>query len=108
MVSPTPLPTPTGTSAFLKAAAVAREDLLREIPAELHLPDAILSSPTRNVMEVPASCGLMTREELAITEMDATGVRDAVANGSLSAVSAVTAFGKRAAIAHQLICCKSI
>ncbi|KAF9243168.1 amidase signature domain-containing protein [Melanogaster broomeanus] len=51
------------------------------------------------------TCGLLTQEELAITKLDATAVLARIASGQLTAVETVTAFGKRAAIAHQLTAC---
>jgi Asp-tRNA(Asn)/Glu-tRNA(Gln) amidotransferase A subunit family amidase len=48
---------------------------------------------------------LLTPKELLITELDGTAVCQKIAAGELTAVDAVTAFGKRAAIAHQLTAC---
>ncbi|KAK4701287.1 amidase, partial [Phenoliferia sp. Uapishka_3] len=99
------LPTPTGTPDFLRnaAAAIARRE--GQIPADLRLAPELLSSLPLNVTEIPASCGLLSSRELEITSLDATAVRDKIASRELSAVDVVTAFGKRAVIAHQLVNC---
>lgn len=81
-----------------------RAAVLEKIPAELRLKKDYSGDAT--VMHVPAECGLLTDKELAITEVvDATALRDQLAAGEVSACDAVTAFAKRAAIAHQLTCC---
>ncbi|WFD29885.1 hypothetical protein MSPP1_000899 [Malassezia sp. CBS 17886] len=72
------------------------------IPADLRLSTV----PEGPVMGVPAACGLLTRAELHITEAyDMHALRDALADGTHTALDVVTAFGKRAAIAHQLTNC---
>jgi amidase len=50
----------------------------------------------------PQSSGIMTAEELAITESSAVDLVSEMADGKLTSVSVSTAFYKRAALAHQL------
>ncbi|KAL9089767.1 MAG: hypothetical protein Q9165_005561 [Trypethelium subeluteriae] len=64
-------------------------------------------SPNLNaVIDVPRRCGILRENELAITEeYDATDLVKKLANRELSSEEVVTAFCKRAAIAHQLTNC---
>lgn len=94
-----------GHASYEAKARIFREQLEAKIPASLRLPPAILEDPPLNVTHIPETCGLLTPKELAITELDATAVCQKIAIGELTAVDAVTAFGKRAAIAHQLTAC---
>ncbi|KAF9235627.1 amidase signature domain-containing protein [Melanogaster broomeanus] len=66
---------------------------------------AKIQGATGNAEYTQRTCGLLTQEELAITKLDATAVLARIASGQLTAVETVTAFGKRAAIAHQLTAC---
>jgi amidase len=94
-----------GNASYEAKARALREQLEAKIPAGLKLPSAILEDPPLDITRIPETCGLLTVQELAITELDATAVCQKIAAGELSAVEAVTAFGKRAAIAHQLTAC---
>jgi amidase len=82
-----------------------RASLYDSIPANLRLPSSILDDLPVNVLDVASTCGLLSKEELAITELDATDVRDKIASGQLSAVEVVSAIGKRAVIGHQVTGC---
>ncbi|OJA08574.1 hypothetical protein AZE42_13090, partial [Rhizopogon vesiculosus] len=94
-----------GDASYEAKARVLREQLEAKIPASLRLPLTIIEDPPLDVTRIPETCGLLVPEELAITELDATAVCQKIAAGELTAVEAVTAFGKRAAIAHQLTAC---
>ncbi|KAI5480288.1 glycoside hydrolase family 16 protein [Pseudohyphozyma bogoriensis] len=95
----------SGTPEFNARVAALKQEVHDAIPAEYKLPASILDAPPINVMGVPASCGILTPEELAITELDTVAVCEKIASGALTSVAVVTAFGKRAAIAHQLTNC---
>lgn len=56
-----------------------------------------------SAMSVPKDSGLLTTDELLITETSATDLVKKLAGGELSSVAVTTAFCKRAAIAHQLV-----
>lgn len=59
-----------------------------------------------NVLNIPRECGILTPDEIRITEThDATDLVANLAKGTLRSVDVVTAFCKRAAIAQQLINC---
>ena len=83
------------------SAAEIREELKQAIPKEW-----ILKSSDRigikNVTSVPRSCGLLSAEELDITERTATDLVAKLTQGELSSVCVTEAFCKRSAVAHQL------
>ena len=59
-----------------------------------------------SVLNVPRESGLLTPKELDITELyDATDLVAQMAKGTLTSVEVVTAFCKRASIAHQTTNC---
>ena len=60
---------------------------------------------TSNVMDYPKTSGILSTEELAITESSATDLVAELAAGKLTSVAVTTAFLKRAALAHQLLNC---
>ncbi|GMK57934.1 hypothetical protein CspeluHIS016_0407680 [Cutaneotrichosporon spelunceum] len=66
-----------------------------------------LSAPVQglNVMDIPRSCGILTPRELEITETAAVDLVDAMVNRKYTAEEVMTAFCKRAAIAHQVTNC---
>src|SRR5690349_16315140 len=77
-----------------------RARIAASIPAEWR----IKSKPTEDsVMDYPKQSGIMTAEELAITESSATDLVAQLAAGKLTSVAVTTAFCKRAALAHQLV-----
>lgn len=86
----------------MRAVIEAREC---KIPEDLRLNES-MNLGKRKVIDVPSQCGILSDLELTITEKyDATSLRNALASSHLSAVDVVTAFAKRAAIAHQLTNC---
>jgi amidase len=95
----------TGNAEYQKKVAALKADREAQIPKELRLPKDLLESLPTDVTGIPASCGLLSKDELAITDLDATEIRDRIASGKLTAVDVITAFGKRAAIAQQLVAC---
>lgn len=94
--------------AWQEKAAAKRAEADAKIPSEWRLPAEVLEQTKDNqsVLDVPAKCGLLSKAELAITEIqDATALRDKLAAQELTAIEVVTAFCKRAAIAQQLTSC---
>ncbi|KAJ7678343.1 amidase signature domain-containing protein [Mycena rosella] len=87
-------------------AVAARE---ARIPVALRLPPAFTARypPGADVRGAAAECELLSAEELGITRLDqdASAVLARIKSKELSAVQVVTAFAKRAAVAHQLLCC---
>lgn len=99
-------PLQTGTEEYEKNRLAILEELAAKIPKEYHLPKDIIDKPPLNVTDIPRTCGILSKEELYITEdYDATALAEAIANRKLTAVEVATAFCKRAAIAHQLSRC---
>lgn len=91
-------------------AAAKRASVSSKIPAEWRLPAATTASlsetSTHSVLDVPRLSGLLTPRELELTEAyDATGLVELMSSGAASSVEVVTAFCKRAAIAHQCVNC---
>ncbi|KEF58779.1 uncharacterized protein A1O9_03622 [Exophiala aquamarina CBS 119918] len=80
--------------------------IAENIPEEWYLPQELINNPPRDVSTIPSTCGLLSAEELDITENhDATSLAEAIAARKYTAVTVIKAFIKRAAIAHQLVCC---
>ena len=71
--------------------AIPQEWRLKEMPT------------TDSVMSVPKDSGILSADELAITESSATELVRDLAAGKLTAVAVTTAFLKRAALAHQTV-----
>lgn len=81
-------------------AAQRKAQVLDAIPQEWRLKE---TPPGDSVMLVPAASGILSADELAITESYASDlVRDLIA-GKLTSVAVTTAFLKRAALAHQTV-----
>ncbi|KZT62249.1 amidase [Calocera cornea HHB12733] len=95
----------TGSPAYTTKVTAMKKRLDSQIPDSLRLPREIVDTAPLDVTGVPATTGLLTEKELAITALDATAVCEKIASGQLTAVETVTAFGKRAIIAHQLVHC---
>lgn len=99
-------PIPTGTPEYEARREELRRALHDKIPTEYLLPESVFANPPKNVSTIPRTCGILTQEELTITEdFDAVGLAQAIASSQFSAVAVATAFCKRAIIAHQLTCC---
>lgn len=82
------------------------QDVLDKIPQELLLPDKYIDNPPLDVTGIPAECGLLTPEELDITEnYSLTALVEAIASKKLTSVAVTKAFARRACIAHQLTFC---
>ncbi|KAJ3744399.1 amidase signature domain-containing protein [Lentinula detonsa] len=79
------------------------------IPADLRLsPEFVARYPAgSDVLDAAAASGLMSEKELQLTDPsnDATAILSAIKTKNATAVEVLTAFMKRAAIAHQLLCC---
>lgn len=89
-------------------AAEHRQSSFAKIPLEWLLPSSIRDSisqfSAQNVLDIPRSCGLLSTEEIDITEnYDATTLIEHLASGKFTSLAVTTAFCKRAAIAQQLV-----
>ncbi len=80
----------------------AQADLLNSIPGKWRLPEPLDPSIT-DVRSVPRTCGLLTEDQLKITEQTASELLPQLKSGGLSSVQVTEAFCGRAAIAHQCV-----
>lgn len=90
-------------------AAAKRAAELAKIPHAWRLSAQYLKSDetsSDNVLDIPAKCGILTPEELQITQnFDAVSLAKVVSNGPLRSEDVAIAFCKRASIAQQLLNC---
>lgn len=101
-----PKPRATGTAEYEAKRSALLQEFYDKIPTEYRLPESLLDNPPRDVTSIPNSCGILTAEEVRITEeYDAVGLAKAIAAKELTAVAVATAFCKRSIVAHQLSCC---
>lgn len=109
MLTPTPRPIPSQPSCQDKATG-ERSTASDLIPPEWILPSTVLervrTAQNINVLDIPRTCGLLTPEQIAITESyNAHELLELLAAGTLTSVQVTAAFSKRAAIAQQLTAC---
>lgn len=82
----------------------AQKLLADSIPSEWRTPaDKLPSSHQANVTDFPAQSGILSKDELKITESFATEIIQKVADKTWKAEDVTRAFCKRAAIAHQVV-----
>ncbi len=96
------------TESWEVIAAQHRSQAAAKIPPEWILSPKITSSvsetSTQNVLCIPATCGILTKEEIEITEKyDAVTLSALLREGKMKSVDVTMAFCKRAAIAQQLV-----
>ena len=85
-------------------AAKAQTRLINSIPREWRIPhDKLPKDDQLDVTSFPQKSGLLSDEEIRITESFATEIVGAVAAGEWTAEEVTRAFCKRAAIAHQVV-----
>lgn len=90
------------TSSWEEKAADKRDRINASIPNEWRIHDL----PTGDsVLDFPAQSGILSSEELAITQSSASELVKKLASGELKAVDVTVSFCKRAALAHQLLNC---
>ena len=85
-------------------SAKAQQILWDSIPSEWRIPkDKLPAEDQKDVTGFPAQCGILTKDELAITDGCATEIVKKIAAGEWKAEDVTRAFCKRAAIAQQLV-----
>ncbi|KAF4998732.1 hypothetical protein FGRMN_3058 [Fusarium graminum] len=100
------VPVKSGSSEYEAFRTSLLEEFGSTVPEELLLPRTLIDNPPKDVTGIPRSCGILSKRELDITEnYDATSLAAAIASRKFTSVAVVTAFCKRAMIAHQLTCC---
>jgi hypothetical protein len=95
-------------AAWETIAAEHQKEAAAKIPLEWLLPakitKSISPSSTQNVLDIPRTCGLLSANEIDITEnYDAVTLIEHLASGKFSSLVVTAAFCKRAAIAQQLV-----
>ena len=78
--------------AWQSVAAKAQQSVLDSIPAEWKLPQGMKASREKSALEIMGTCGLLSQEQLKITELTATELLKSISSGSLSCVDATKAF----------------
>jgi len=87
-------------------AGEKRNSLYNLIPEEWRLSESILNNPPKNSTIVPSQCGILSKLDLEITEIDnIEELANHIAHGKYSSIQVIEAYCKRAAIAHQLVNC---
>src|SRR5438067_153934 len=83
-----------------------QKSLYNLIPKEWKLSQSILNNLPKNSTIIPSQCGILSKIDLQITEIDnIQELAQQIANGKYSALQVIEAYCKRASIAHQLINC---
>lgn len=98
----------TTTETWETIASNYRSQTTAKIPIEWLLPSSITSSISetsfQNVLDIPRTCGILSQEEIEITEMyDAVTLSGLLGEGKVKSVDVTRAFCKRAAVAQQLV-----
>lgn len=92
------------TQDWTDLAAKAQTKLINSIPRDWRIPSSKLPPDAQlDVTTFPKQCGLLSDEELRITESYATEIVGNLAAGEWTAVEVTLAFCKRAAVAHQVV-----
>ncbi len=99
----------TPSTSWKDVAAAKVQSRLASIPTAWHLPASTLASISEtsgtDVRSIPASCGILTADELLITETPVSELLSRLQSRTWTSEAVTTAFCKRAAIAHQLTNC---
>lgn len=111
-ILPSPATNGNGTVSgdYVTRAAKKRALQSSKIPESWRLTPVPAVEDAVDALQYIRTSGKLTAEELEITETtDAAALVKKLATGALSSVQVVSAFAKRAAIAHQLtICCTEL
>jgi amidase len=87
-----------------RKAEVCRVILENSIPKQWLLPaDKLPTKQQYNVTNIPYTCGILSAEELHMTEQNATGLLDKYRSGVWKVEDVTIAFLKRATIGQQLV-----
>ncbi|KAL7919129.1 amidase [Trichoderma austrokoningii] len=97
---------PSGSPEYEASRRNLLEDFATKVPGDFRLSPDIINNAPRDVTSIPRQCGLLSAEEIKITEnYDATALAALIRGKKLTSVAVATAFAKRAIIAHQLTSC---
>lgn len=97
---------PEGSKQWEDKRSSILADFASKVPEEYYIAQHFVDNPPKDVTGIPRECGILTTEELEITEnYDAVGLAAAIATRKYTAVAVAKAFTKRAIICHQISCC---
>ncbi|THV64885.1 fatty-acid amide hydrolase [Aureobasidium pullulans] len=86
-----------------RKAQICRDILENSIPKQWLLPSEKLPTKSHNVTQVPYTCGILSDEELHMTEQTAAGLLSKYQSGEWKVEQVIIAFLKRATIGQQLL-----
>lgn len=87
-----------------KHVKICLETLDKSTPKEYLLPeDKVPSKDQLNVVDVPKTSGILSEEEIFITEQDVAALIEAYQTGKWTVRQVVTSFLKKAVIINQLV-----
>lgn len=99
---------PAGDAEFERYRRAAIEQFDAKVPKEYYISRDLINSQPTNVVDIPRACGILSAEELSITQdYDAVGLASAIAERKFTAVAVAKAFSKRAIVCHQITNCLS-
>jgi hypothetical protein len=85
-------------------AQIARDILEESIPKQWLIdPELLQTARTRNVTLAVEKCGLLTDDEIEMTNTTTDGLLEKYGSGFWTAEAVITAYLKRATIGHQLV-----
>ena len=87
--------------AWQDVAREAQASVMNSIPQKWKL--AATDTQITDLTAIPSTCGILSAEQLKITEMTATSLIEHMHSGILKSVQVTEAFCARAAVAHQLV-----
>ncbi|KAF4440308.1 general amidase [Fusarium acutatum] len=88
-------PMPLDTPEFEEKRAALLEAFAAKVPKEMRLPLGVIQNPLTDVSSIPTTCGILSPEEIIITEnYDAVGLIEAIACRKHTAVAVAQAFCK--------------
>jgi amidase len=90
------------TDTWQARVADIKANTLAQIPADLRIQPADLPS---RVIDLPSTSPLLTPLDRHIVHLEATDLRDEIAQGKLTAIQVIEAYIKTAALAHQATNC---
>lgn len=86
-----------------RKAQICRDILENSIPKQWLLPSEKLPTKSHNVTQIPYTCGILSDEELHMTEQTAAGLLSKYQSGEWKVEQVIIAFLKRATIGQQLV-----
>ncbi|OBS26101.1 hypothetical protein FPOA_00044 [Fusarium poae] len=93
-----------GSSSWEDISVAAQAELLQAIPDQWRI-DLKQYSSQSNVSRIPLSCGVLSKRQIAITELTVSELQQHIRSRTLKSTEILEAFAARAAIAHQLVRC---